>query len=306
MISLYSVDNGSSTDTRPEAIAAGHINEDAFLDLVTANRAANTVTIFFMDGEGEVASTAMYDCGAEPIGITVQDLNSDCLGDIVVLNAYEGIGPIEAVSVLLNDPETPGTFHEDHRYVMPSGPEPVAITGCDLDNNGKNDIANIGGHFGHIRITWNRCLCELRGDMNADCVLCGLDIQPFVDCYILGETGACAICSRADMDEDGDLDLDDVECFVSALLDLESCVEPCPLGIQPGSGDGAFAEVGSFAESSESSPGAPGTDPEVAEAVGQVLDWMDENPFSAESMTMEEYIDLLTNVMIEAGLLPED
>lgn len=105
------------------------------------------------------------------------------------------------------------------------------------------------------------------------------------------------------MREDGDLDINDVECFVNALLNLESCVDSCPLGTQPGSGDGAFAEGGWFAESSESSGS---TDAELLEAVQEVLGWLDANPYAQSETTLGEYIESLQNVMIDAGLLPED
>jgi len=248
------------------------------------------------------------------MSVVTLNANDDSLDDIVVLNgdaegSSTGILPL-TTSVYLNDLDSPGTFHDDRRVQVPCGGDPAAVTTCDLDDNGRLDIVDVEGFDnGRIRITYN--LCRQRGDFTEDCGLCGLDIQRFVDTYFFftGE-GASSVAQptltdflTADLNDDGVLDLDDVDCFVNALLALPSCL------CVPAEG-GSAAPGGAAPESGQSmqSPGGQGLDPAVQAALDAVLVWLDENPRSAyPELTDQEYVDLLIDVMIETGLIePEE
>jgi hypothetical protein len=65
-----------------------------------------------------------------------------------------------------------------------------------------------------------------KGDIDGNELRNGLDIQPFVDILLQPEETRCwsivDLCP-ADMDSDGDVDLDDLPVFVSALLEGLSC-----------------------------------------------------------------------------------
>jgi hypothetical protein len=67
------------------------------------------------------------------------------------------------------------------------------------------------------------------GDSNGDAIVDGRDGQQFADCYLgLGDDDTCA-CS--DINRDGDVDDDDVQPFVDALLnDTGVCPNACPPG----------------------------------------------------------------------------
>jgi len=74
----------------------------------------------------------------------------------------------------------------------------------------------------------NPSACDpcLKADVNDDCVINGLDIQPFVDVLLDGAL-ACrsivALCA-ADMNSDGMVDIADIPCFVEKLLfGISSC-----------------------------------------------------------------------------------
>jgi hypothetical protein len=56
--------------------------------------------------------------------------------------------------------------------------------------------------------------CDAPGDVNLNGALDGLDIQPFVDCLLIGG----ANCACADMNGDGSVTPADVPPFVAALL----------------------------------------------------------------------------------------
>jgi hypothetical protein len=62
--------------------------------------------------------------------------------------------------------------------------------------------------------TPNPCPCPLMGDINADDVVNGLDVQGFVDCAL----GGLANCRCGDFDDSGEVDSDDISGFISALL----------------------------------------------------------------------------------------
>ena len=298
----------------PLSIACGNFDGNEFADLVIANNQDETISVLLFDETG-LASNTVYDAAESPTSVGTLDANADCLDDIVVLNADgdnspPGILPL-ATSVYLNDLDSPGTFHDDKRVQMPCGGDPAAVTTCDLDDNGRPDIIDVEGFDnGRIRITYN--LCRQRGDFTEDCGLCGLDIQPFVNTYFFftgQDVGGPANPGwvdptlddfvRADLDDNGMLDEDDVACFVNALLELPSCL--CiPEGEQsPGlGGSGSQSTQGSQAST------GPSLDPELQEAIDAVLAWLAENPKSAHpELTDQEYVDLLIDVMIDAGLI---
>jgi hypothetical protein len=82
------------------------------------------------------------------------------------------------------------------------------------------------------------CLPCRRADVNGDCAVNGLDIRPFVK-ILLGDFSQEDIrldtgnFCRADMQQDGDVDVDDIPCFIQALLTGDgSCqVSEAPRGI---------------------------------------------------------------------------
>ncbi len=80
----------------------------------------------------------------------------------------------------------------------------------------------VGGGFELSGGFWHAAtlVCHCPGDMNGDNQLDALDIQRFVECLMLPPpTG----CNCADIDRAGGVNLDDVEHFVSDLLNGESC-----------------------------------------------------------------------------------
>lgn len=60
--------------------------------------------------------------------------------------------------------------------------------------------------------------CACRGDLNLDGLRDGRDIQPFVECVLLGGN-----CGCADVDGNGDIEPLDVTLFTDALLDATAC-----------------------------------------------------------------------------------
>src|SRR5262245_62602055 len=80
----------------PRSVAAGLINADTALDLVTANYSDNTVSVLLNQGNGSFAAAAGYPVGASPYGVATGDFNRDGRADVVTANSASN-----NVSVLL-------------------------------------------------------------------------------------------------------------------------------------------------------------------------------------------------------------
>lgn len=103
---------------KPRSIALGDLNNDGFLDAITANSDDSTgkssVSVFLNDGTGKlvlatkasfplVGVDAPFEVGRQPVSVKVGDLNGDGVPDIATANAYVENG-MSSVSVLLSNP----------------------------------------------------------------------------------------------------------------------------------------------------------------------------------------------------------
>jgi hypothetical protein len=79
------------------AAATGDFNNDGFPDVVVVDRAANTVTTYFGDGDGVLVRSETYLVGQTPEAVTTGDFNGDGWPDIAVANSND-----DTVSVLRN------------------------------------------------------------------------------------------------------------------------------------------------------------------------------------------------------------
>ena len=85
--------------TRPHSIAAGDLNGDTDLDLVTADYDSNSATVLVGRGSGrfDVNSANPIAAGSKPRSVAIADLNGDTRPDLVTANENSN-----NVSVLLN------------------------------------------------------------------------------------------------------------------------------------------------------------------------------------------------------------
>jgi cysteine-rich repeat protein len=110
-------DNGVAA-AKPRSVALGDMNNDGFLDAVTANSDDSTgkssVSVFLNDGSGKlvlatkavfplVGTDAPFEVGRQPQSVKLGDLNGDGMLDIVTANAFVE-GGTSTVSVLLSQP----------------------------------------------------------------------------------------------------------------------------------------------------------------------------------------------------------
>ena len=86
----------------PAAIGAAYIDDDSTLDLVTANRGTNDVSIVPGLEDGRFGRETRVKVGNGPVGMAIDDLDSQGTNDLVVVNRVS-----RSVTILLNGVDAP-------------------------------------------------------------------------------------------------------------------------------------------------------------------------------------------------------
>jgi FG-GAP-like repeat/FG-GAP repeat len=131
-----------ATGNGPISIAIADVNHDGDPDLVTTNLDDAKVSVLLGDPNdpGTFQAKVDYVTDIGPYGLAVKDVNGDGYPDIVSAN-----GQSSDVSVLLGDPNNPGTFQAKQDFA--TGAAPVSVAVSDVNGDGKPDLvtANLGG-----------------------------------------------------------------------------------------------------------------------------------------------------------------
>ena len=62
------------------------MNDDGRLDILTANKGANTISVLLGNGDGTFQPQIVIPAGTRPGGVTVADVNGDGNPDLIVSN----------------------------------------------------------------------------------------------------------------------------------------------------------------------------------------------------------------------------
>src|SRR3990172_3416254 len=144
------------TSTSPLSITTGDFDKDTHLDLATANKDSNDISLLFGSATGfTVAAPITGIAGAQ--FITTADLNGDGNPDLATAN-YDGTAvppaPVDSVYVLLGNGAR--AFAAPEIYTV--GPIPYSIAVGDFDGNNEPDLAvanNGGGGTNDVSILLN-------------------------------------------------------------------------------------------------------------------------------------------------------
>ena len=120
-----------STGASPCFIAAGDVNKDGKLDLVTANNTADSVSVLLGSGSGGFGAAQSFGTGPYPSGVAVADFNGDGAQDVAVSNSFS-----DTVSVLLAS----GSGGLGAKTDYPAGAMPSAIAAGDMNGDGFQDL----------------------------------------------------------------------------------------------------------------------------------------------------------------------
>jgi len=130
---------GSATNfavgNSPCWIAVADFNRDGNLDIATANRSANSVSVLQGSGDGTFANRTDYPVTSLPGGLAVGRFDNDLNLDIIVL----GSAGVRDGNALPGDGQ--GGFAVNN--VTNTFPSPVVTSG-DFSGDGKLDLATLG------------------------------------------------------------------------------------------------------------------------------------------------------------------
>lgn len=134
-----------NTGTAPYAIAGADLNGGG-VDLVTANRDSNNISVFLNNGSGAFSGST-YGTGTGPVAVIAAELDGLNNNDLVAVNSGGN-----SISVLLNNGT--GTFPAKTDYStnlsLPSG-----VAAADMDGDGALDLAVINQGSSTVAIFLN-------------------------------------------------------------------------------------------------------------------------------------------------------
>jgi type II secretory pathway component GspD/PulD (secretin) len=199
----------SGTGSGPVSIVATSLTTSGFTDLVTANHANNTLSVFLGVGDGTFKAPATIGTGRAPSSIAAADFNADGKIDLAVTNDLD-----DTVSIFLGNGD--GTFQ--NRVDYPTGNSPVWVATGDFNGDTVLDLA-VANNGAPTNTNTGNTVSILLGQVNAS----GKATGTFATKIDFPAGTAPASIAVADYNVDGRLDLavvDQTDNAISILLGL--------------------------------------------------------------------------------------
>ena len=139
------------TGDEPSSVVIGDLDNDEVPDLVVTNYGflgSGDVSVLFGVGDGTFAAAVHYAAGIGPVSAAIDDLDSDDVPDLIVVNNGTYPTHFGTVSVLLGAGD--GTFAAAVSY--PSGADSFSVALGDLDGDQVPDLAVANSGSGNISV----------------------------------------------------------------------------------------------------------------------------------------------------------
>jgi len=217
---LSTVTFAVNAGTQPQGLLAADFNADGKLDLASANKASNNVSILLSNGDGTFTAKSTIPAGPGANWLAAGDFNGDGKLDLAVANS--GSTGAGGITILLGNGD--GTFTLKSSVNTGSGPS--SVVAGDFNGDGHLDLAVSNQNEGTVTIL------QGAGDgtfLAAGTVMVGSDPQAMV---------------AGDFNEDGNLDL--------AVANRNDGTVSVLLGI----GDGSFQTQSIFSTGGSGQPTA--------------------------------------------------
>lgn len=118
----------------PQSVALADLNGDGRLDVMTANRRNNSVTVRLGAGEGTFAEPASYTTDPEPLFVRAADLNGDGILELITANYSNTITVFPG--------QGDGTFRDATSYSVGEDEEmPINVVVAEFNGDGIPDLA---------------------------------------------------------------------------------------------------------------------------------------------------------------------
>ncbi len=221
-VRTFFTNHGASLGIRPLGVATGDLNNDGKPDIVTTNYNSEDVGVYYASGNGFFFSGdfAYYlSQPSRPFAVELEDMNND--GDIdIVLSRGEGEGDAE-ITWMRNDynggAETFPDFNNGS-WSTPVGGRVVDLAiGVFTCNSSLPDV--VGANEGNT----SEFIDSI--DILTNPGIGALTSRPSIPSLELSPNGV----ATGDFDNDGDIDIIQVDLFSGFRVHLNRCIEtPCP------------------------------------------------------------------------------
>ena len=151
---------GVSVGYAPTTVAAGDVDGDGDLDLVTADNWSATITIALNGGDATGSNTAVFRSGSQlyvggtPYSLALSDVDGDGDLDVLVSNTQD-----RAVNVRLNGGDATGSntgaFSNGSDVSLGPNASPYGLAVADVDGDGDLDILTANADAGTVSVRLN-------------------------------------------------------------------------------------------------------------------------------------------------------